>query len=63
LFKNPNLNKWDISAEDLKQVDKGRLTKDKEYAFKFMMSKVNFITIDYLQILKLNKIQKAKNFL
>lgn len=45
LFKHPNLNKWDISPDDLKQVDKSRLTKDKEYAFKFMMTKVFLIQI------------------
>jgi len=40
LFKNPNLNKWDISSEDVKHIDKGKITKDKEYAFRFMMHKV-----------------------
>ena len=40
LFKNPNLNKWDIAPEDVKKLDKTELTKNKEYAFKFMMSKV-----------------------
>lgn len=43
LFKHPNINKWDISSEDLKHIDKGKLTKDKEYAFRFMMAKVKLI--------------------
>ena len=50
LFKNPNLNKWDIAPEDLKQVDKTKLTKDKEYAFKFMMSKVIISLIPFLTL-------------
>ncbi len=41
LFKHPNINKWDISNEDLKKADKSELLKNKEYAFKFMMGKVN----------------------
>ena len=41
LFKQPNVSKWDISSEDMKKVDKSLLLKNKDYAFKFMMGKVN----------------------
>ena len=41
LFKNfPNLNKWDISTDDMKKADESLLMKNKDYAFKFMMGKV-----------------------
>ena len=48
LFKNPNLNKWDISTEDMKKADKSLLTKNKDYAFKFMMGKVYIFFANFI---------------
>ena len=42
LYKNKNIEKWNINSFDLKKADKIELINNKEYAFKFMMTKESF---------------------
>ena len=42
LFKTGNINKWEIDKEELKNLDKEDLLKNKKLAFSKMMHKVFF---------------------
>lgn len=55
LFKNPNINRWEISQDDLKKIDKTEIMKNKDYAFKFMMSKVIFCQNIFIRIITIFK--------
>lgn len=41
LFRHGNVSKWEILPEELKNIDKNEISKNKEYAFSKMLGKVN----------------------
>ena len=43
LFKQGNVNKWDMNFEDMKKYEKADFMKNKELSFSKMLPKVEFI--------------------
>lgn len=40
LFKQGNVQRWDISSDEMKNIDKKELLNNREYAYTKMMTKV-----------------------
>lgn len=44
LFKQGNVQRWDISPEEIKKIDKSLLLNNREYAYSKMMTKVKIFS-------------------
>jgi hypothetical protein len=47
LFKQANLLRWEIPAEEMNKLDKNQLIKNRDYAYSKMMPKVNRGYLNY----------------